>query len=123
MFHPPIPPLNGRVVKNPRIMMGVIEARGENFERNPLPPTVKAAQVKALPRIRRSPRVEVDRNRENEHSPFEMTRETPINPSIIPAIFLTVMTSPRNRRAPIVIKIGYPATIQLVSMAVVYRSP
>src|SRR5512139_1274138 len=74
--HPPIPPLNGRVIRKPTIMMGVIAAREEYFERNPLPPTVNAVHVNALPRISRSPKVEADWNREKEQLPLEITRET-----------------------------------------------
>jgi hypothetical protein len=70
-------------------------ARGGNRERKPLPPTVKAVQVKVLMRIRKSPKVEPKPKMERENTPFEMTRKTPEKPKIIPPIFLMVMGSPR----------------------------
>ena len=82
-------------MKHPTIIIGVIVASGENRERNPLPPTVKAAQVRALMRMRKSPKVEPKRKMEMEKTPFEITKATPIKPRIIPPTFLIVMGSSR----------------------------
>jgi hypothetical protein len=57
-LHPPLKLLKRKVIKHPTIMIGAMAARGGNRERKPLPPTVKADQVKALQRTRRSPKVE-----------------------------------------------------------------
>jgi hypothetical protein len=95
-------------------MIDVIAARGENLERNPLPPTVKAVQVIALTRTKISPNVEPKRKIERENTPFEMTRRTPKNPTSIPIIPRAVILSPRKRRAAIVMKIGIMATIHPV---------
>jgi hypothetical protein len=93
--------------------------RGGNRERNLLPPTVKAVQVSALIRTRRSPKVEEKRNGERVNTPFEMIKKIPKNPRIIPTIFLTVIPSPRKRRAVSVIKMGWTAMIHPVLIAVV----
>jgi heme/copper-type cytochrome/quinol oxidase subunit 2 len=107
------------MMRHPTIIIGVITASGENRERNPLPPTVKAVQVSTLIRIRRSPKVEPKQNKEKENTPFEITRKIPKNPTSIPIIFLAVIASPRKRRAAMVIKIGMMAMIHPVLMAVV----
>ncbi len=82
-------------MNDPKIIIGVIAASGENRERNPLPPTVKAVQVSALMSMRKSPKVEPKQKRESENMPFEIIKETPMKPRIIPPIFLRVMGSPR----------------------------
>jgi hypothetical protein len=118
-FHSHFSQVKGNMMRHPTIIIGVITASGENRERNPLPPTVKAVQVSTLMRTRRSPKVEPKQNKEKEKTPFEMTRKTPKNPMSIPIIFLAVTASPRKRRAEMVIKIGITATIHPVLIAVV----
>ena len=76
-FHSHFNKVKGNVMRHPTIIIGVIAARGGNLERNPLPPTVKAVQVSALMRMRKSPKVEPKRKRESEKTPFEITRKTP----------------------------------------------
>src|SRR4030042_1656284 len=90
IFHSHFSQVKGKVMRPPTIIMGVIAASGENRERNPLPPTVKAVQVSALTRTRKSPNVEPKRKMEAENIPFEITRNTPIKPRSIPPIFLGV---------------------------------
>jgi hypothetical protein len=95
VFHSHLSQVKGNVMKHPTIIMGVIAVSGGTRERNPLPPTVKAVQVSALMRTRRSPKVEPKRKIERENTPFEITRNTPIKPRITPPIFLRVMASPK----------------------------
>jgi hypothetical protein len=119
IFHSHFSQVKGNVIRHPTIIMGVTAARGEDRERNSLPPTVKAVQVSALARTRRSPKVEPKRNNDKEISPLEMTRKIPMNPRSIPIIFLAVIASLRKRRAIMVMKIGIMATIHPVLTAVV----
>jgi hypothetical protein len=86
---------------------------------NPFPPIVKVVQARALANTKRSPKVEVKQKRGKENTPFEIIRKIPKKPRRIPEIFLTVMTSPRKRRAARVIKMGLIAMIHPVLMAVV----
>src|SRR4030042_5708950 len=95
IFHSHFSQVKGKVMKHPTIIMGVIAASGENRERNSLPPTVKAVQVSALMRTRKSPKVEPKRKMEMENTTFEITRNTPIKPRSIPPILLRVMASPK----------------------------
>jgi hypothetical protein len=76
--------LKGRIIKNPDVMMAVIEVSGVNREMKPFPPTVKVVQAKALARTRRSPKVEAKRNSERGKTPFEMMRKIPKKPKKIP---------------------------------------
>jgi hypothetical protein len=119
IFHCHFRKVKGNVVRHPTIRIGVIAASAGNRERNPFPPTVKAVQVRALKRTRKSPKVEPNRNKEKENISFEMTRKTPKKPTSIPISFLIVIASWRKRRAEMVIKMGITATIQPVLMAVV----
>src|SRR4030043_272554 len=88
IFHSHFSQVKGRVMKHPTIIMGVIAASGEKRERNPLPPTVKAVQVSALMRTRKSPKVAAKRKIEEENTPLEITKKIPKKPRIIPPIFL-----------------------------------
>ncbi len=118
-FHCHFRKVKGNVVRHPTIMIGVIAVSAGNRERKPLPPTVKAVQVNALMRIRKSPKVELERKMDRENAPFEMTRNTPMKPRSIPITVLTEIASFRKRRAEMVIKRGITATIQPVLIAVV----
>jgi hypothetical protein len=100
-------------------MIGAMAAKGGKRERKLLPPTVKAAQVKALQRTRKSPNVEAIRKMEGENTPFEMIRKIPEKPRTIPVIFLHVIFSPRKRRALRAMKMGWMAMIHPVLIAVV----
>ena len=119
MFHPACSVLTKRLIRNPTDIIGTIAARGGNLDKNLLPPTVKMVQVIALKKIKKSPKLEDQRNTAREKIPLVMMRETPKNPRKSPMIFRRVILSPRKRKALKVMKRGWAAIIHPVLIAVV----
>jgi hypothetical protein len=111
--------LTKRLIRNPTDIIGVMAARGGNLDRKLLPPTVKRVQVTALKRIRKSPKLEDQRNTAGEKSPWVIMRETPKNPRKSPVIFRSVIGSERKKQAVNVMKSGWAAMIHPVWIAVV----
>jgi len=111
--------LTKRLIRNPTDIMGTMAAREGNLDKKFLPPTVKMAQVTALKRIKKSPKLEDQRNTAREKTPLVIMRETPKNPRKSPVVFRSVILSERNKQALNVIKSGWAAMIHPVLIAVV----